>query len=94
MMGPEYDGKLSEAAGVPPTGDRRQPEGRSSKSDRARNRSDAKIGMSLAMGALVVTGMMPGRGSGKLHIISGIALVGFSFWHHHLYQDSPRGRRA
>ena len=50
----------------------------------------AKTGMTLSLGALVATGMMRGSGARKLHIVSGIALVGFSFWHHHLYQPAPK----
>jgi hypothetical protein len=54
----------------------------------AADRATAKTGMTLSLGALVVTGMMRGRGAGKIHVAAGIALVGFSFWHHRLYQRS------
>jgi len=53
-------------------------------------KSVAKIGMTLSMGSLIVTGMMKGRGAKTLHIWSGIALVGFSFWHHNLYPSAKR----
>lgn len=92
MTGPAHTGKLSEAARVARTGQHRQPMDRRRRSDY--DRSAAKTGMALAMGALVVTGMMDGRTAGRLHIVSGIALVGFSFWHHRLYRGSPRGRGA
>ncbi len=46
----------------------------------------AKIGMTLSMGALVATGLMRGRGAKLLHLWSGIALIGLSAWHYHLYQ--------
>jgi hypothetical protein len=52
----------------------------------AGKRSSAKIGMSLSLGALVVTGFMPGRGAKTLHVWSGLALIGFSIWHHNLYR--------
>jgi hypothetical protein len=49
-------------------------------------KSVAKVGMTLSLGALVITGLMQGRGAKILHIWSGVALVGFSVWHHCLYQ--------
>jgi hypothetical protein len=54
-------------------------------------KSAAKVGMTLSMGALIVTGLMRGRGARTLHIWSGVALVGFSLWHHSLYR--PQGRK-
>jgi hypothetical protein len=80
----------NESAGMSPAGDPRPTRDRRSRSGLERNRSAAKTGMAVAMGALVVTGMMRGRGAAKLHIVSGIALVGFSFWHHHLYYGVSR----
>ncbi len=56
-------------------------------------KSAAKIGMSLSMGALAATGLMRGRGAKTLHIWSGMALVGFAFWHYHLYQPGARRHR-
>jgi hypothetical protein len=53
-------------------------------------KSVAKIGMTISLGALVVTGLMQGRGAKTLHIWSGMALVGFSVWHHRLYQPQNR----
>jgi hypothetical protein len=52
-------------------------------------RSLAKIGMALSLGALVYTGFR-GQESRTLHITSGLALVGFSFWHYSLYQPQKR----
>jgi hypothetical protein len=50
----------------------------------------AKIGMVASMGTLLVTGFM-GREASKLHIGSGLALIGFSYWHYTLYQpDTPK----
>jgi hypothetical protein len=45
----------------------------------------AKIGMVTAMGTLLVTGFM-GKEASRLHIGSGLALIGFSYWHYRLYQ--------
>lgn len=59
---------------------------------RQRQRSVAKIGMTLSMGALVATGLMRGRGARTLHVWSGVALIGFSVWHHALYRPVPSGR--
>lgn len=55
-----------------------------------RPRTAAKIGMSISLGALVATGFLPGSRSRRLHIWSGLALVGFSIWHHSLYQARTR----
>lgn len=45
----------------------------------------AKIGMVASMGTLLATGFM-GREASRLHIGSGLALIGFSYWHYTLYQ--------
>jgi hypothetical protein len=45
----------------------------------------AKLGMIASMGTLLVTGFM-GREASRLHIGSGLALIGFSYWHYTLYQ--------
>ena len=45
----------------------------------------AKLGMVAAMGTLLVTGFM-GKEASRLHIGSGLALIGFSYWHYRLYQ--------
>ncbi|NLK67456.1 MAG: hypothetical protein GX282_08290 [Campylobacteraceae bacterium] len=48
----------------------------------------AKIGMTLSMGTLVLTSFsLKSKLSKNAHIISGAALVGFSFWHNSLYTD-------
>jgi hypothetical protein len=53
-------------------------------------RSVAKIGMTLSLGALITTGLMRGQGAKILHIWSGVALIGFSAWHYHLYRHENR----
>jgi len=55
-------------------------------------RSIAKAGMALSMGSLVYTGLR-GEDSKTLHIVSGLALIGFSFWHYTLYQHRPKRLR-
>lgn len=49
----------------------------------------AKLGMVTSMGTLLVSGFM-GRESSRLHIGSGLALIGFSYWHYRLYQPKSR----
>ncbi|MGE4292148.1 MAG: hypothetical protein AB7E32_08055 [Desulfovibrio sp.] len=55
-------------------------------------RTWAKVGMATSLGMLVATGLM---GTDrypqmkKLHLWSGFALVGFSYWHYSLYNASP-----
>lgn len=48
-------------------------------------REVAKIGMVASMGTLLISGFM-GREASRLHIGSGLALIGFSYWHYRLYQ--------
>ncbi|ADK83923.1 conserved hypothetical protein [Desulfarculus baarsii DSM 2075] len=56
----------------------------------ARKRSLAKLGMSLSLGALVVTAFAGGKRAKNWHILAGGALVGFSAWHHALYGKPGR----
>ncbi len=49
------------------------------------DRELAKLGLTVAMGALVVTGLTRTKSSRKLHLIAGGALIGLSVWHHMLY---------
>ena len=51
----------------------------------------AKIGMVASMGTLLVTGFM-GREASRLHVGSGLALIGFSYWHYRLYQPKRSSR--
>jgi len=44
-----------------------------------------KVGMSVCLGALVLTGMSSGPSARRWHVLAGTALVGLSFWHHFLY---------
>ncbi|WP_242648031.1 hypothetical protein [Campylobacter geochelonis] len=48
----------------------------------------AKIGMTASLAVLVATSFnLKPKISKQLHVISGATLVGFSFWHHMLYQN-------
>ena len=63
--------------------------------DLARQRSLAKTGMVVSMGALAATGIMEGLGHRSatvrnLHVVSGLALMGFSMWHYSLYGSPAR----
>lgn len=57
-----------------------------------RKREVAKWGMVATMGALVATGYFRSRTARKAHIVAGVALLGFTYWHQVLY--SPNGKRA
>jgi len=51
----------------------------------------AKIGMTASMGITVATSFyMKNKLMKNLHIGAGVALVGFSFWHHMLYQPETK----
>lgn len=51
----------------------------------------AKAGMAASLGTLVATGLMETNKTEtlkKVHLWSGFALVGFSYWHYSLYKKS------
>ena len=51
----------------------------------------AKIGMTATMGITVVTSLyMKNKTMKYLHVGAGVALVGFSYWHHTLYQSDKK----
>lgn len=53
----------------------------------AKQKELAKTGMIITMGATLVTAcFMKGKAAKRLHVVAGIGLVGFSIWHHRLYQ--------
>jgi len=57
-------------------------------------RTLAKVGMATSLGLLVTTGLLEtGRSEPlkRLHLWSGFALVGFSYWHYSLYNRKPSG---
>jgi len=66
-------------------------EGVFSQIDLDTKREIAKIGMTASMGITVATSFyMKNRFMKNLHIGAGVALVGFSFWHHLLYQPDKK----
>jgi len=51
----------------------------------------AKVGMTVSMGLTVATAFkMKNRNMKNLHVTAGVALVGFSLWHHMLYQGKNK----
>ncbi len=55
----------------------------------------AKIGMTATMGITVVTSLyMKNKTMKYLHVGAGVALVGFSYWHHTLYQGDKKKKKA
>lgn len=62
-----------------------------------KKRALAKVGMATSLGTLVATGLMETNrteGLKKLHIWSGFALVGFSYWHYSLYNNTTKNGGA
>lgn len=54
----------------------------------------AKIGMTASLGVVTATSFyMKNKFMKNLHIGSGVALIGFSFWHHTLYQPEKREKQ-
>ncbi|PID47869.1 MAG: hypothetical protein CR967_02660 [Proteobacteria bacterium] len=54
----------------------------------------AKIGMTASLGTLVVTSFnLRTKTSKTLHVLSGATLVGFSLWHHFLYQPEEKSKK-
>ncbi len=54
----------------------------------------AKIGMTASLGTLVVTSLnLKTKTSKTLHVLSGATLVGFSLWHHFLYQPEKKDKK-
>lgn len=55
----------------------------------------AKVGMTVTMGVTVVTAFkMKNKTMKNLHVGAGVALVGFSLWHHLLYQPDRRKKKV
>lgn len=51
-------------------------------------REFAKLGMSASLLTCVGSAFFKGNFARNLHIASGVALVGFSIWHHSLYDKN------
>ncbi len=51
----------------------------------------AKVGMTVSMGLTVATAFkMKSKNMKNLHVTAGVALVGFSLWHHMMYQGKNK----
>lgn len=51
----------------------------------------AKVGMTVSMGITVATAFkMKNKTMKRLHVGAGFAMVGFSLWHHMLYQPGKK----
>jgi hypothetical protein len=54
----------------------------------------AKVGMTVSMGITVATAFkMKSRKVKNLHVGAGVALIGFSLWHHLLYGTRKRSEK-
>lgn len=63
--------------------------------DRDTQKEIAKIGMTASMGITVATSFaMKNRLMKNLHVGAGMALVGFSLWHHLLYQPERKKKQT
>lgn len=60
------------------------------KSTLVRKRRAVKYAMTASMALCVYTGLKKGSDAKKLHIASGIALMGLSYYHTHLYPKNQR----
>jgi len=55
-----------------------------------RKRRAVKYAMAATMAACVITGFQKGKGAKQLHIATGFAVVGLSFYHTSLYPKAQR----
>jgi hypothetical protein len=54
-------------------------------------REMAKAGMTASLGILTLSAfMLKNKTAKKLHVAAGVALIGFSYWHHTLYQPTEK----
>ncbi|MDR1614628.1 MAG: hypothetical protein LBS26_03560 [Campylobacteraceae bacterium] len=53
----------------------------------------AKVGMTASLGILTISAfMLKNKSAKKVHVAAGAALIGFSYWHHTLYQSKEQKR--
>jgi hypothetical protein len=57
---------------------------------RRTTRDLVKLGLTVSLGVLVLTGMSRSRSARKWHVAAGAALVGLSAWHHLLYPSTSK----
>lgn len=72
-----------------------QPNTKKIKWDLDTKKEVAKIGMTASLVTLVATSFyLKNKTSKRLHTAAGVAIVGFSFWHHMLYQPDKKEVKA
>ncbi|MDR1460057.1 MAG: hypothetical protein LBI78_00225 [Campylobacteraceae bacterium] len=55
----------------------------------------AKVGMTLSLGILTASAfMLKNKTAKKVHVAAGVALIGFSYWHHKLYQSGNKKQKS
>ncbi|GAB0056171.1 hypothetical protein SIID45300_00476 [Candidatus Magnetaquicoccaceae bacterium FCR-1] len=59
-----------------------------------RDRQWAKVGMGTALATLVGTALIGGRVLKQVHLVSGVALLGFTLWHWRLNRPGTRPGNA
>ncbi len=60
---------------------------RKKKFDKAKQRKIAKAGLISSLAFTTVSGFVKGDYGKKVHVASGLALIGFSIWHSNLYKS-------
>lgn len=71
---------------------KRKPSAKASTMTPTTKRTLAKAGMAASLGTLVATGLMgTNKTLKRVHLWSGMALVGFSCWHYSLYRKPGGG---
>jgi len=55
-----------------------------------KKRELAKTGMVASMGGVLLSGMMKNK---KVHVATGVAFMGFAYWHTTLYAHNPSKKR-
>jgi len=62
----------------------------STKGNLKKKRELAKTGMIASMGGVLLTGMMKSK---KAHVVTGVAFMGFAYWHTTLYAQPSHKKR-
>ncbi len=53
-------------------------------------RSLSKAGMVASLAVLALTGLGRGRSNRNIHVLAGVALIGFSVWHYNVCRPPER----
>ncbi|MDR2789760.1 MAG: hypothetical protein LBB59_02115 [Campylobacteraceae bacterium] len=58
-------------------------------------REIAKVGMTASLSVLTISAfMLKNKSAKRAHVAAGIALIGFSYWHHKLYRDKANAQNT